>query len=1162
MEEPLLPVHPPSTPVSDWRRERDVFNLYAAFQDIPRIDNLGCSPDTHSFPSDFVPKPATDASLAAFSQLAAMRLQAQRSMISLLDGQYQYILAEATPNTSLRFDSPLNKNLDILLGNVRIPRNWGLCERVLDPSALEDGDPGIIIIKDLSQSRQHENRSYVKEGPKFRFYAGVPLRSPNGAIVGSMCIFDGPERSGMSADDIQYLQDLAATVMEYLVTYAVKDQHRRGAEGLHGLLSFAEGDSKLKEINDFYGPKDRLRKTQNSEIGTCGSRTFEEAREGAPCPTSAQAPQLRRGVSERRYSAGDLQDKMLPNTTRDLFSRASDIMRRSNDLDGVMFLDASIAGGAFIGGDRSPTPASGKQCQILGFATVDNASINNDTMPTDMIPDEGNFAWLLKQYPHGYSLDCDDAQAVSWTEDGVLPNSPVGPENVDNMDQTGRYVTRQQVEHVLRVKALFPNIKSALFLPLWDYDRNRWFAGCFCWSVRAERNLSGPLELPFLKTFGHSIMQEVAKLDALNTNQTKTTFLSSLSHELRSPLHGILGSIQLMRHTPLDSFQSSMVNSITVCGRTLLETVQHLLDHAERREPGQSYSTKTFPKDNTICIASVPPNLNLAPKKNLSTPFCSIGLVTEEVVETMVLGQARFDVSLSGDEVPGNPVMPSSNSEIARRRTRFIIIDIEDYANLEFSISASSYGRIVMNLLGNALKFTESGHILICLRSDPVDESTASVTLKIKDSGIGIPADFLFNEAFEPFRKRNQHSAGTGVGLNVVKRILEDVGGSIEIFSEPNIGTEVTLNLTLDRSKRFEDAESPHNANLTSLSTLKDRRICILHSKTPDANSFPFISALSSTLQKELNMIVTETNDWDGQDECDIVICPEVSFESLHTIRTAAQRKLPATLFIAMDTIEADTLRCDARITSPDSVVEVMTQPCGPLKLGAVLRQCLKRYDETPMNITRNLDRSSDYSSNLSGAQLVPELAIEPASQLPLAFRPKLDLPVEKTIPVVDFSLPPLEVANDEACAFQSSKPQQILIVDDNAINRKLLSVFMKKRKLAYKEAHDGLQASDIYRDAEISFDLVLMDISMPVMDGMTSTRLIREHENRHNLKPAHIIALTGLTSASAKLEAWSSGVDDFLTKPVDFKKLESLMMAGRGGIGTGFLKEQERNGT
>ena len=77
---------------------------------------------------------------------------------------------------------------------------------------------------------------------------------------------------------------------------------------------------------------------------------------------------------------------------------------------------------------------------------------------------------------------------------------------------------------------------------------------------------------------------------------------------------------------------------------------------------------------------------------------------------------------------------------------------------------------------------------------------------------------------------------------------------------------------------------------------------------------------------------------------------------------------------------------------------------------------------------------------------------------------------------------------------------------------------------------------------------------------GMTSTRLIREYENKNNCTPAHIIVLTGLTSASAKLEAWTSGVDDFLTKPVNFNKLDGLMRAGRGGEGTGFLRADAKN--
>lgn len=148
-----------------------------------------------------------------------------------------------------------------------------------------------------------------------------------------------------------------------------------------------------------------------------------------------------------------------------------------------------------------------------------------------------------------------------------------------------------------------------------------------------------------------------------------------------------------------------------------------------------------------------------------------------------------------------------------------------------------------------------------------------------------------------------------------------------------------------------------------------------------------------------------------------------------------------------------------------------------------------------------------------------------------------------------------MPIAKDKA------KITQALIVDDNAINRRLLAAWMRKHKIPFKEAKDGQEALDTYKDHHGAFELILMDISMPKMDGMTSTRLIREHEKEKDLTPAHVIALTGLTSASAKLEAWTSGVDDFLTKPVDFKRLESLMDAGRGGEGTGFIVENKGTG-
>jgi CheY-like chemotaxis protein len=128
-----------------------------------------------------------------------------------------------------------------------------------------------------------------------------------------------------------------------------------------------------------------------------------------------------------------------------------------------------------------------------------------------------------------------------------------------------------------------------------------------------------------------------------------------------------------------------------------------------------------------------------------------------------------------------------------------------------------------------------------------------------------------------------------------------------------------------------------------------------------------------------------------------------------------------------------------------------------------------------------------------------------------------------------------------------------VLLVDDNKINRQLLVMFMKKNKLSFSEAENGLEALEAYRasclpgptssEPSRRFDFVLMDISMPVMDGMESTRRIREFEKENGLQRAQVIALTGLASAQAQLEAMSAGIDVFLPKPVKFAELKTLLM-------------------
>lgn len=133
------------------------------------------------------------------------------------------------------------------------------------------------------------------------------------------------------------------------------------------------------------------------------------------------------------------------------------------------------------------------------------------------------------------------------------------------------------------------------------------------------------------------------------------------------------------------------------------------------------------------------------------------------------------------------------------------------------------------------------------------------------------------------------------------------------------------------------------------------------------------------------------------------------------------------------------------------------------------------------------------------------------------------------------------------------NKPiRKVLLVDDNRINLHLLITYMKKAGHSFKTANNGLEALEIYKAdskpgntthmSDPPFDFVLMDVSMPIMDGLESTRRIRAHERDNRVRPATVIALTGLASSEAQQEAFGSGVNTFMTKPVKLRELSKVL--------------------
>ncbi|CAN9334894.1 unnamed protein product [Alternaria alternata] len=1017
---------------------------------------------------------------------------AQRSMISLLDEERQHILAEATCDLPLQPDALGGASNTLWLGNVSIPRSWGICEKVLK---LGPNVEPILVISDLTTDQRSCFREDVQSNPDMRFYASVALKSPNGAIVGTLCIFDNKSRDGLSKEQADLFKDLGSTVVNYLNTYTIRDQYRRGERFTRGLVSFAEGASALVPSEREVRQDSALPSQTSSDISSTTDKEIvstddaEKVHEGVKLneitpnhPLSAIS-KTARAKSARHRSIRSLQDSILPNDSKSMFSRAANVIMGSSDLDGVLILDASVAAS---GGRRRANSASGsgteapsesyqsrsssddassnsteehqrgssssssKMCQLLGVATPSDKE--NPEYGTLLEPD---LSRLFHEYPHGKIFTfCAEGHSLSSTEESTSNLNDT--ENLSLATSSKRKTNGRPQRGSTAIQAMFPKARSVAFVPFWDFERARWFAGCLCWSNDAYRLLSASVDLAYFKIFSHSIMRELSRLDA-----AKTTFVASISHELRSPLHGILGTLEFIKDTPLDSFQTSMMNSLHACGSTLLDTINHVMDYAKISDAKKSVSSKRLKNANTIRLSSKP-----LKNRRRKDPAFDLTIATEEVVEAVFSGSSYIPVTSKLVEAPSSPTDEYA-IPFPQRKARFIILDM----------------------------------------------------------------------AYDD---------------DWVRQIIDTNGGKVEVSSDPQVGTKLIVKLALTRPEAPVSLTAERAQYLSHLPRLKGRRICILRKKIagPSENTsvsktdeglLRFTNALAYTLETQLKMQVVKTTEWEGH-HADIVICPELSFDYLATIRKrrAHGQRAPVTVFVGMDALEAATLRSDARVTNRESVVEIITQPCGPYKLAYVINRCLDRFDHPAENLqytaptsqllqplSQEIKQHTYPSSPTNSLQSTLESLNSDASG-PVASstagsttaQPSVTSPTEEEDPVISHTL----------------------IVDDNLLNRRLLIAYMKKNGLQFEEASNGQEALDKYREGSRKFDVILMDMSMPVMDGMSATRAIREYERDNNMPRCSIVALTGLVSSSAKLEAWSSGIDHFMTKPVNFKALGELL--------------------
>jgi hypothetical protein len=195
----------------------------------------------------------------------------------------------------------------------------------------------------------------------------------------------------------------------------------------------------------------------------------------------------------------------------------------------------------------------------LSLANKKNSSLFHDTS-LDVLTLESYF----KLYPHGKSLHFSEAgTGLSSEDDSASESQKSAGETSKTIPETASQKVigrkrKMRISHQGLLKNL-PGVKNVIFIPLWDYIEEKMVAGCFLWTSSTGRMMNLDDDLSYLRAFGNTIMSEVSRMNALKDDRAKTTFIASMSHELRSPLHGILGSVEFLQETAADAYQAGLV---------------------------------------------------------------------------------------------------------------------------------------------------------------------------------------------------------------------------------------------------------------------------------------------------------------------------------------------------------------------------------------------------------------------------------------------------------------------------------------------------------------------------------------------------------------------------------------------------------------------------
>nr|POF04545.1 hybrid signal transduction histidine kinase b [Quercus suber] len=805
-----------------------------------------------------------------------------------------------------------------------------------------------------------------------------------------------------------------------------------------------------------------------------------------------------------------------------IYDNAANILKEAFDLDGVLFQDVRLWEYLIDLGKPSAKTFLSKVCKT-------DVSVSAP-LPDSVLRD------IAQCWPSGEI--CYRAKDSNGNSSIVVGTSTLR----SNHDAT-------ELELCSSIDRLLPNADQVLVHPLWDPFHDRVVAVFIGFVGGWQRVYTRHFDVAQINAFCMSVINTIRRQESKRTEQQKVDFVSSVTHEMRSPLHGTLANLEILLDMDVTDSQRDILNDALLSGEQLLENIDKILEFSHITGD-QSRGTKapSLEDDDRIHQDSLQPfRLEEAYKDSevIETDFAQ---ETESIVLNMMpISSTYFKASQTPEEKMSFPRM-ATPSHLSDPLTVPVLVDT-DHPRGRIKGYSSIYRKILGNLLSNSLKYTTTGCIRVSL---DVDLDLNMMTLRVADCGIGISEEFLQNKLFQPFTQQNQLHPGTGLGLCVVKRLLDSINGTIFVHSSTDTGTTVTSKIPF--LSFLPDKEDSISAESTS-----QGKGLLASGEGPSFTYAQLCTKLTDTVPRDIRcrellmQSLTRTFDHLGvhlrlrsaEAPCDFKVlflsnehgnsAPPIKHSSRLVLRSDSNDRgegehtnwnntfvgvvLPSRLPEVIDSMTASksSNELPIRLMDTEPYFNTWSQPDEqvPLHLRMPLPKTNAR-DGNNVRATENGSSSEERVSNLS----------------PLA--PLKDGPV----------------SNKSSAYFDAVRYPVLLLVDDNAINLKVLANFTSKCAIASSaSAPGGQEAIDAYTAAAAkvepgaaAFDVIFMDLSMPDVNGFQATSAIRRLEAKNpDLVPAYIIALTGLVSEKDRRAALDAGVDEYITKPAklaDVKKM------------------------